>query len=154
TPRASIPWTVTTVGGFSGLVGAVFDGANIWVCDKLQGNLFKLDPAGAVLLTVTAGLNPQYPVFDGANIWVPNHNSASVTVFRASNGSGLATLTGNGLLGPIFAAFDGERILVLNDSTSSVSLWNASSLAPLGNVPLGGANTLFGACSDGNNFWI
>jgi hypothetical protein len=161
-PATTIPWTVTTVATGSNLVGALFDGANIWVTDSPaldSGTLLKLDSAGAILQTVTvgtAGNAPKFPVFDGTSIWVPNYNSTSVTVVRASNGAILATLTGNGLNGPNSAAFDGQRILVTNNTAgaNSVSLWKAADLTPLGSFGTGPGTAPNGACSDGINFWI
>ena len=153
TPGAVIPWTVTTVAaGFQSVMGALFDGANIWVTDSGPGTLLKLDGAGTVLQTVTAGSQPSFPVFDGTNIWVPNWDSNSVTVVRASTGAVLQTLTGNGLSSPIFAAFDGQRILVTNFLGPSVSLWEAADLSPIGSFPTGLAPR--GACSDGVDFWV
>ena len=142
--------TVTT--GFSNPLGALYDGANVWVTDQTAGTLLKLDSAGAILQTVTVGANPWFPVFDGTNIWVPNNGSNSVSVVRASSGVVLQTLTGNGLNGPVAAAFDGQRILVTNFSGSSVSLWKAADLTAMGFFPTGTAP--LGACSDGINFWI
>src|SRR5262249_7426143 len=49
TPGASIPWTVTTVGGFGALRGIVYDGSNIWVTDQTNGKVLKLNSAGAIL---------------------------------------------------------------------------------------------------------
>ena len=92
----TIPWAVSTVTtGFSSVIGALFDGSNVWVTDFNAGSLLKLDPAGTILQTVSIGGGPNYPVFDGANIWVPSAQNASVTVVRASSGAILATLTGN-----------------------------------------------------------
>jgi hypothetical protein len=157
TPAATLPWTVTTVLRGNNLIGALFDGANVWVTDGSgPGTILKLDSAGTILQTVTLGGSPYYAVFDGANIWVPNNVSTSVSVVRASNGAVLATLTGNGLSQPAAAAFDGQRILVTNTlpGADSVSLWKATDLTPLGSFGTGAGSTPFGACSDGVNFWI
>ena len=154
TPGASIPWTVTTVTtGFTQGLGAVFDGAGIWIADGSE-HLFKLDSAGAILQTVTVEIKPQGPVFDGNSIWVANYNSDSVTVVRVSSGAVLATLTGNGLKAPAVAAFDGQRVLVTDGLGDAVSLWKAADLTPLGSFPTGTGTFPFGACSDGLNFWI
>ncbi len=142
--------TVTT--GFSGPNGVLYDGAHIWVTDTGAGTLLKLDSSAAILQTVTVGSAPVYPVFDGTNIWVPNYNSASVSVVRASTGAVLVTLTGNGLSGPKTAAFDGQRLLVTNLLGGSVSLWKAADLTAIGSVSVDGQP--YGACSDGINFWI
>jgi hypothetical protein len=153
TPGATIPWTVTTVtAGFSSVFGVLYDGANVWAADT--DFLFKLDSAAGILQTVTVGAAPGFPVFDGANIWVPNRNSNSVTVVRASTGAVLSTLTGNGLGTPMAAAFDGQRVLVTNNSGKSVSLWKAGDLTALASVGLGGATEPGGACSDGIHFWV
>ena len=152
TPGAAIPWTVTTVAtGFTSVTGTVFDGSNVWVTDSAD-TLLKLDPAGAILQTVTVGTDPQFPAFDGANIWVPNANN-SISVIRSSTGVVLATLTGNGMSNPHSAAFDGQNILVTNDG-NAVSLWKAADLSPLGFLATGGVSQPYGACSDGLHFWF
>jgi hypothetical protein len=157
TPGATLPWTVTTVGGFQGTLGVLYDGANIWMTDipSAPGNgaLRKLNGSGAVLQTVTVGQNPSVPVFDGSNIWVPNSGDGSVSVVRASSGAVLATLTGNGLGAPLLAAFDGQRVLVTTNF-STVSLWKAADLTALGTFPMPASSFPLGACSDGVNFWI
>ena len=153
TPEATIPWTVTSVGVSSSLVGAVFDGTNVWVADFFEGKLFKLDGNGAVLQTVTLGADVQYPMFDGVNIWVPSFGASNVSVVRASTGAVLATLTGNGLTDAEAAAFDGQRVLVTSFGGETLSLWKAADATPLGSVPVPGAAP-FGACSDGINFWV
>ena len=152
TPGASLPWSVTTVTGFAGLVDILYDGANIWVTDFGAGTLLRLDGSGAILQTVAVGAFPASPIFDGTNIWVPN--SGSVSVVRASSGTVVATLTGNGLNGPRAAAFDGQRVLITNPGGNSVSLWRAADLTPLGSVATGAGTSPLGACSDGVNFWI
>src|SRR5262249_19052583 len=154
TPGASIPWTVTTVSGFASLLGALFDGSNVWVIDGDNNTLRKLDAAGGVLQTITLGAHPQFPVFDGANIWVPNYTSSTVSVVRASTGAILATLTANGMYLPYAAAFDGERVLVTNYGEGSLSLWKAADLTPIGFTSIGAFSSPIGACSDGIQFWF
>ncbi|HKF43151.1 MAG TPA: S-layer homology domain-containing protein [Thermoanaerobaculia bacterium] len=154
TPTSTAPWTVTTVTtGFSSPNGILYDGANIWVTDEIANALFKLNSSGAILQTVTVGVNPFHSVFDGGNIWVPN-SSDSVSVVRVSTGAILQTLTGNGLNGPKTAAFDGQRVLITNTVGASVSLWKAADLTPIGVFSTGTGNSPFGAASDGVNFWI
>jgi hypothetical protein len=155
------PLSVTTVTtGFNRPFGILYDGANIWVTDDVAGSvgkLHKLDASGAILQSVDVGNSPSYPAFDGTNIWVPNFNSNTVSVVRATGGlSGtvIATLSGNGLFNPFQAAFDGERLLVTNNIGHSVSLWKASDLTPIGTFPTGSNTRPAGACSDGLNFWI
>src|SRR6185295_3353924 len=125
----------------------------MWVTDQADSKLKKLDANGNVLQTVTVGTNPQNPVFDGKNIWVPNNAGVNaMTVVRASTGEVLATLTGNGLSAPRISAFDGERVLVTNGD--SVSLWKATDFSPLGSFSTGAGSQPWGACSDGQYFWI
>ena len=155
TPGPTIPWTATTVTtGFAIPLGALYDGANVWVTDSDAGTLLKLDSAGAILQTVTVGVDSDSPAFDGTNIWVPNFTSSSVSVVRASTGAVLQTLTGNGLDGPSVASFDGERVLVTNPIPNTVSLWKAADLTPRGSFGTGSSTQPRGACSDGVNFWI
>lgn len=155
------PVSVTTVtAGFNSLVGILYDGSNIWVTDRIDDTLKKLDSNGTILQTFPVGGNPGQPIFDGINIWVPN--LSSVTVVRVKDSSGnalatpfvLATLSGNGLSDCRTAAFDGERILITNLAGDSVSLWKAADLSPLGSVGTGTHSFPTGACSDGLNFWI
>jgi hypothetical protein len=153
TPGATLPWTVTTVTTGSAVVGALYDGANVWVTDAVAGTLLKLSSAGAVLQTVTVGSGPQFPVFDGTNIWVPTL-PGTVSVVRASSGAVLATLTGNGLAGSTQAAFDGQRILVTNENNDTVSLWKAANFSVIGSFSTGVGSAPYGACSDGTSFWI
>ncbi len=159
TPGAAIPWTVTNVTtGFNSLAGILYDGGNIWVTDTVANTLLKLDSAGAVLQTVTVGVNPVFPVFDGTNIWVPNIGSSSISVVRASSGAVIQTLSGNGVITPETVAFDGQRVLVTNFLPDTVSLWKAADLTPLGSFSVSTTTNLdfrpYGACSDGANFWI
>jgi len=154
TPGASIPWTVTTVAGFSVPVGSLYDGTNVWITDQSAGTLLKLDSSGGVLQTVTVGSGPGLPLYDGTNIWVPNKNNSTVSVVRASNGAVLTTLTGNGINSPIAAAFDGQRVLVTNLLGDSVSLWKAADLTTIGSIGTGASTFPNDACSDGINFWV
>ena len=65
--------SVTTV--FSGMShphGIIFDGSNIWVTDRGDNTLKKLDQSGNILLSVSVGGGPRFPAFDGENIWVPS----------------------------------------------------------------------------------
>jgi hypothetical protein len=156
---------VTTVtNGFSAPVGVLYDGSHIWVTDEGDETLKKLSANGAILQSIPVGLNPRFPVFDGTNIWVPNISSNSVTVVRVKDAQGdplansfvLETVAGNGLNGPVMAAFDGQRVLVTNEIGKGVSLWKAVDLRPLGFSPVdaGFNSAVFGACSDGINFWV
>ena len=147
--------------GFQSPIGALWDGANIWISDQgsvgQPGKLLKLNGPN-VLQTVTLGVgtSPKFPVLDGSNIWVPNAGNNTVSVVRVSNGAILATLTGNGLDTPWSAAFDGERILVANHpplGTGSFSLWKAADLSPIGSFSPPANDVPYGACSDGRGFW-
>ena len=154
TPGATLPWPVTTVGGFGTMVGALYDGTDVWVTDYSAGNLLRLDSNGAVQQTVAVGQRPEVAVFDGANIWVPNFLSDTVSVVQASTGTVLATLAVPPGSRPTTAAFDGQRVLVTHYGSSAVSLWNAADLTPLGTFSTGADTRPIGACSDGLNFWM
>jgi outer membrane lipoprotein-sorting protein len=158
-------FAVTTANtGLGILTGMVYDGHNVWVCERNNfiGQINKLDANGAVITTVGTGARPGRPVFDGTNIWVPNRQSNSVTVIRVKDANGnplatpfvLAQLSGNGLNAPVAAAFDGERILITNASAPTVSLWKATDLAPLGSYSVPYSSGVTAACSDGLGFWL
>ena len=150
-------YAVTTVSaGFTQPWGILYDGAHIWVTDYGAGTLLKLDPSGNILQTVTVGAGPQYPAFDGANIWVPNAKDNSITVVQASSGKVVATITAdasNLLDYPMAVSFDGERVLVANENGTSVTVFKAADLSLIANVAIPG-NQVYGACSDGVNFWL
>jgi len=153
TPAGAPPWTVTTVtAGFNEMYGPVFDGSNMWAANLTNGTLLKLNAAGAILSTVTAGAGASFPLFDGSNIWVPNMTDNTITVVRASTGAVLATLTGNSLSQPRYAAFDGQRVLVTSLNSTNVSLWKAADLTSLGAADVGFFSNR--AASDGYKFWI
>jgi hypothetical protein len=59
----------------------------------------------------------------------------------------------NHLNTPFAASFDGDHILVTNLSTSAVTVFKAADLSFIANVTTGNAG-LYGACSDGINFWV
>jgi hypothetical protein len=144
--------TITVTNQLFNPSGILFDGTNIFVTDRGDNTLKRLDPNGTVVQFIHVGAEPDIPVFDGSNIWVPNFTGNTVTVVRARDMQQLAVLTGNGLNHPFQAAFDGQRILVTNSNGNSVSLWKATDLTPLGSFDMAASPT--GACSDGINFWL
>jgi hypothetical protein len=156
TPGSVIPWSVTTVtAGFTGPLGALYDGTSVWVTDNASGLLLRLDGSGAILQSITTGGTPNHPAFDGENIWVPvNGANPSVLVVRAATGAVLATLTGSGLDDPRGAAFDGQRVLVSSFSPRRISLFKAADLAAIEDFDPGIFNAPFGVCSDGISFWV
>jgi hypothetical protein len=155
TPGATLPWVTEILPIEQARAhGLVYDGANMWGTEPLNGWLHKLGTNGGILQSVRMPGHPYHPIFDGTNIWVPCQGTTdSIAVVRASTGALIATLTGNGLNYPYAAAFDGERILVTNFG-DSVSLWKATDLTPLGSFSTGFASFPYGVCSDGLNFWI
>jgi hypothetical protein len=158
TPQAITPYPVNTVtAGFTQPFGILYDGAHIWVTDYFAGTLLKLDPAGAILQTVSVGAIPESPVFDGTNIWVPNYADNSITVVQANSGNVVATITSdasNQLNGPTGASFDGERILITNGNGNTVTLFKAADLSFIANVSVGSYTNPQNPCSDGINFWV
>jgi hypothetical protein len=148
--------------GLSGPNGMLYDGSSIWITDRDDATLKRLNSNGTIAQSIPIGTYPLHPIFDGTNIWVPNNSGNSVTVVRVKDAAGnplaqpfvLATLTGNGLNEPFSAAFDGQRILISNSEGSSVSLWKAADLTPLGSFTTGLNTEPDGVCSDGVNFWI
>ena len=63
----------------------------------------------------------------------------------------IAADANNKLNGPEAVSFDGERVLVTNNGGGTVTLFKAADLSFIANVPIG---SLYGACSDGINFWV
>lgn len=80
------PSIIVTTSGFGGCTGIVYDGSNMWVTDYLNHSLVRMDTDGFPSLALDVGAGAAYPCFDGINIWVPNLNSNSVSVVRATGG--------------------------------------------------------------------
>ena len=160
------PCVTTITEGFVSPIGILYDGSHIWVADRGDNMLKRLNSDGSIAHSVPVPGIYGGPAFDGTNIWVPL-NGPRVQVVRVKDTQGnplaepflLAQLTGNGLDRPEAAAFDGQRILVTNFDGDSVSLWKAADLTPLGSFsllpsPFSSPVHPYGACSDGVNFWV
>ena len=159
----TLPWTTNTVtAGFSQPYGILYDGSHIWVTDRGDHRLKKVNKAnGTVLQSIPVGTDPGHPVFDGMNIWVPNYGSDNITVVRVKDAAGnalascfvLKTLTAPFMLGPLTAAFDGERVVVACQ-TQGIFLFKAADLSFITGISTGPDTNPYGACSDGLNFFV
>lgn len=160
---ATPPWTATTLtAGFSQPFGILYDGSHIWVTDRGDDRLKKVNKAdGTVLQSIPVGTDPGHPVFDGTNIWVPNYGSDNITVVRVKDATGnplssafvLKTLTAPFMLGPFTAAFDGARVLVACQ-TQGIYLFKAADLSFITGISTAPDTVPYGACSDGLNFFV
>jgi hypothetical protein len=100
--------------------GVAFDGANIWVTNRLSDSVTKIQANdGTVLGAFPVGAFPGGMAFGGANIWVANSSSNNVTKLRASDGTNLGTFPAG--TNPYGVAFDGANIWVANSGGSTVS---------------------------------
>jgi DNA-binding beta-propeller fold protein YncE len=106
-PGGSQPWAMA------------FDGAHIWVTNRISDNVIKLRASdGANLGTFVGFSSPRGIAFDGANVWVTNVNENNVTKLRVSDGLNLGVFT---VTDPFGIAFDGANIWVTNFGIGSVS---------------------------------
>ncbi|MEP6636801.1 MAG: S-layer homology domain-containing protein [Acidobacteriota bacterium] len=163
TPGETTPWSVTTqTTGFTRPYGILYDGSNIWVTDRGENRLKKVNKTtGAVLQNIQVGNAPGHPVFDGMNIWVPNSGTDDIYVVRVKDAAGnplaspfvLKVVTAPFMLAPHSAAFDGERVLVACQS-QGIFLFKAADLSFITGITTGPDTTPFGACSDGLNFFV
>jgi hypothetical protein len=119
-----------------------FDGANMWVANNHDNNVYKIRASdGALLGTFGVSItSPQGLAFDGANIWVSNGSSNAngiVTKLRASDGTVQGTFTS--IAGAYGVAFDGSNIWVTNDDPNNplVNKLRASDGTMLGSFPVG-----------------
>ena len=101
-----------------------FDGANIWVTNRVDGTVSKLRASdGHLLFTVPAGISPNGIVFDGHDIWVANSYPGGATIphtvtkLRLSDGAILATV--RVAKNPQLLASDGTHIWVTNYAPDS-----------------------------------
>jgi hypothetical protein len=155
---ATLQWHEANQTGLSFAVGTLmgdpeglaFDGANIWVANRLSNNVTKLRASdGANLGTFAAGNGPVELAFDGANMWVTNNNGSNVTKLRATDGFGLGTFALGGP--PQGVAFDGANIWVAIQS-GGVTKLRASDGANLGTFAAG--TTPRSVAFDGANIWV
>jgi YVTN family beta-propeller protein len=166
-PANTTPWSVTNVTtGFSRPYGILFDGSYIWVTDRGDDRLKKLNTSnGSVIQSIPVGTDPGHPVFDGTNIWVPNYGTDNISIVRVKDAVGnplssafvLKTLTAPFMLGPQAAAFDGERVLVTantDNGSDGIFLFKAADLSFITNTSPGPGTKPFGVCSDGLNFFV
>jgi uncharacterized protein (TIGR03437 family) len=136
-------------------LGAVFDGANIWVGnDDGSGNVTKLRASDAAVLG-TFNVAGQQAVgvfaFDGANIWATTgKNPGSAIKIRASDGTVLGSFPAGNT--PVAGTFDGANIWVPNYVSNNITKLRASDGTVLGTFPAG--NTPSGAAFDGANIWV
>lgn len=163
TVGTTTPWSATNITtGFSQPFGILYDGSYIWITDRGENRLKKVDKFnGTVLQNIQVGNAPGHPVFDGMNIWVPNYGSDDITVVRVKDAAGnplatpyvLKTLTAPFMVGPLTAAFDGERVLVACQS-QVIFLFKAADLSVITGIGTGANTNPYGACSDGLNFFV
>ena len=163
TVGTTVPWNITNITtGFNRPYGILYDGSHIWVTDRGDHRLKKVNKAnGTVLQSIPVGTDPGHPVFDGMNIWVPNYGSDNITVVRVKDAAGnalascfvLKTLTAPFMLGPLTAAFDGERVVVACQ-TQGIFLFKAADLSFITGISTGPDTNPYGACSDGLNFFV
>ena len=131
-----------------------FDGANIWVVNKLAESVTKLRASdGALLGTFPVGLhgsNLEDIVFDGGNIWVTDSNTGRVFRLRASDGAflGQHKVGGEGAWG---IASDGIHLWVTksfrSDTVVRLAGGDPTQFYPVGEFPIG---VLF----DGTSIWV
>ena len=160
TLQAAMPYPTTTVNaGLGDLNGIAYDGKNIWVADRTNNSLHKLDSAGAVLQTVALPARPGFLLYDGANLWVtqPVPGNGSVTVVQASTGAivgNIAADANNGISGPQRPSFDGERVILPSYFSNSVALFKAADMSLIAQVSTSAASGPTGTCGNGVDFWI
>jgi YVTN family beta-propeller protein len=137
-----------------------FDGANIWVTNRLDSTVTKLRASdGANLGTFPVGRTPKWITFDGANIWVSNNTvNGTVTKLRASDGAVLGTFFVGGKF-PEGIAYDGANIWVVAthglNSRGAVTKLRASDGMRLGVYLVGqGGSLVDGVLFDGTSIWV
>ena len=72
-------WATGPVG--NGPSGVAFDGTNIWVTNRFDGTVTRINAATAVVVggPITVGDSPVGVAFDGTNIWVTNDFDGTVS---------------------------------------------------------------------------
>ena len=95
-----------------------FDGANVWVVNKLQNTLAKIRASdGALLGTFATPTNVSAMAFDGTSIWTANRDDGTLSRIDPTTGVIVATVQVTGTLGvgagPTGVAFDGLYLWVV-----------------------------------------
>jgi len=88
--------------------GLAFDGSAVWVTEKGNNSLAKIQASDGTVLGVFSsgpGGGPMGIAFDGSNLWVVNNSGNNITQLRASDSTILKTVTvGATPIGIVFAA--------------------------------------------------
>jgi len=131
--------------------GVAYDGASVWVTNRLANTVTKLRASdGSVLGTFTIGLGPVGVAFDGSNIWTANTTGNNITKVRALDGVTLGFFAVGNF--PIAVAFDGANIWAANFESATVSKVRASDGTTLGTFAVGSGPD--GLAFDGANIWV
>jgi len=146
----SSAWTIAITyvgGGLSTPSSIATDAAGaVWVSNKGNSSVTKLDPTGAALsgssgFTAGGFSAPSAIAIDtGGNAWVANSANNSITTLNPTGTTG-SVFTGNGLSTPGSIAIDGSgNIWVANTGSNAVSAFSSSG-AGLTGSPYSGAGT-------------
>jgi hypothetical protein len=138
------------------VLGAAFDGVNLWVTSgtELVRKMRTSDGASTgqfeYCLTLGCADTLTGMAFDGANIWVADGETDAIFKLRASDGAVLGTF----FVGtqPAGVAFDGANIWVTNTLSNNVTKLRASDGLVLGTFPVFSAPVA--AAFDGANIWV
>ena len=140
-----------TVNVGDGPRGVAFDGTYIWVANRDDGTVSKINPVtGTVIGTpIAVGSQPLGVAFDGTNIWVTNNGSNNVSKIDPATNTVTATVTG--LSFPAGVAFDGTNIWVTNgDSMSKIDPVTGTVVG----APIAVGAAPDGVAFDGTNIWV
>ncbi len=125
-PAADFAIGFNAGGDINGPHALAFDGAHIWVANRLADSVTELNASdGSKVGTFSGGgdiYGPRALAFDGAHIWVANYTGNTVTQLNASDGSRVATFSAGATLDhPAALAFDGDHMWVANYGGNTVT---------------------------------
>jgi YVTN family beta-propeller protein len=156
---AALRWDQVRSGVSSVTVGTspialAFDGSSIWVANRVDGRVQKINPAtGVAGPPITVGSFPYSLAYDGSNMWVANRSSGTVQKINPLNGAvGVPITVG---VGPIALAFDGSNLWVVNDNNGNIG--TVQKINPLTGT-VGAAITVglnpMAVAFDGSSIWV
>ncbi|MBN2135362.1 MAG: transglutaminase [Acidobacteria bacterium] len=102
--------------------GMTWDGKNLWLLDRKDGLLLKLDDKGEVIETIkTPGYRPSGLTWDGEQLWISDLESNLIYRLNPKNKTITRTIE-SPVSNPYGLAWDGKLLWLLNASKNSSML--------------------------------
>lgn len=136
----------------------IFAAGLLWTLAQVPSNtLYAFDLTGTLIFTIPLTGSAQTPsqiAFDGANIWTVDALNQSAQIFKAADGSLVATiaLPNQHPFNYFAVAFDGVRMWIPSETGNSVVIYDAATMVFLAELPALAGNVYL--AWDGVRMWL